>query len=180
MRNTRYCIALGLALLPLALTQGEDKTTTEAITDEQFVLKASAGGLAEVNLGRLAAKSASDSAVKKFGKHMVMDHDKANKELIDLANKQKFSVAARMDAEHQKMFDKLSTTTGAAFDREYMAGQVKDHEVTVALFEKQAKNGKVSELKKWAEKTLPTIREHLKMAKEVQGNLKGSRGAADK
>jgi len=179
MRNTRYCIALGLALLPLALTQGEDKST-EATTDQQFVLKASAGGLAEVNMGRLAAKSASDPAVKKFGQHMVKDHDKANKELIDLANKQKFSVAARMDAEHQKLFDKLSKTTGAAFDREYMAGQVKDHEETVALFEKQAKNGKVSELKKWAEKTLPTLREHLKMAKEIQGNLKGSKTTPDK
>jgi len=178
MKSIRYGIALAVALLPLALTQGDDKSTET--TDQQFVMKASAGGLAEVNLGRLAAKAASDPAVKKFGKHMVMDHEKANKELLDLANKQKFSVAPRMDAEHQKLFDKLSKTTGAAFDREYMAGQVKDHEETVALFEKQAKNGKVEQLKKWAEKTLPTLRDHLKMAKEINGNLKGSSTTRDK
>jgi len=169
MRYVVCCAALGLACLGLARVQGAD-----AASDQEFVLKASAGGLAEGNLGAIAVKQASDPAVKKFAQHMVSDHDKANKELIDLSNKKKLRVAPRMDAEHDALSAKLLKLTGADFDREYMAGQVKDHKDTVALFESEAKSGKDEDVKKWAEKTLPIIRDHLKMAQDVQGKLKGT------
>lgn len=175
MRNTRYLLVLGSALLVFALVRAQERTAVEG-TDQHFVLKASAGGLGEVNLGRLAAKSGGSEEVKKFGQHMVDDHTKANKELIDLANKKRLPVASAMDAEHQKAFAKLSMMKGSAFDREYMAGQVKDHEETVALFEKQSKGGKDEDLRKLAAKTLPTLREHLKMAKEIHGKVKEGKG----
>jgi len=175
MAKTLSCAALGLALVVMGLARAQDATTSD-LTDDQFVLKASADGLAEVNLGRLAAKQATNPEVKKFGKHMVEDHSKANKELITLANKKRLKVAPTMDATHTQMFRKLSALKGAAFDREYMAGQLKDHKTAVSLFDSQSKNGKDEDLRKWAEKTLPTLREHLKMAQEVHGNLKDDRG----
>jgi len=163
--------------LALALTLGAATAKAQVVTgsaDADFVLKASAGGMAEVNLGRVAAKSASDEAVRKFAQKMVDDHGKANKELLALANKKRLKVAAAMDAEHQGEFDKLLKLSGAALDRAYMAGQVKDHEDTVALFEKQAKEGRDEDLKKWAKDTLPHLREHLKMAKDVNRRLNGT------
>jgi putative membrane protein len=44
---------------------------------------------------------------------------------------------------------------------------VKDHEEDIAEFEKEARSGKDADLKAFAEKTLPTLKEHLKMAKEL-------------
>jgi len=157
------CVGLGVA-------QARDEAST---TDQQFVTQASAGGLAEVNFGTLAAKQGTNAAVRKFAQHMVNDHTKANKELISLANRKKFKVAATMDSEHQTLSTKLSKLSGAAFDREYMASQVKDHETTVSLFEKEAKDGKDDDLRGWAKKTLPTLRKHLKMARTIQGKLGG-------
>jgi len=175
MTKTLYCFALGMAFV--ALARGEDKPARAADTsDQQFVLTASASGLAEVNLGNLAAKRASDPAVKEFGQHMVKDHTKANKELLKVANKKGYKVAGKMDAEHQKLFGKLSKARGSEFDTAYMDGQVKDHEEAVSLFEKESKGGKDEDLKALAKKTLPTLREHLKMAKEVRGKLKGGKG----
>jgi putative membrane protein len=162
-----------LALAGLVLVFGlaaarEGDAAKDADIDQAFTEKASEGGLAEVNLGRLAAKRASDADVKEFAKMMVKDHTKANKELIDLANRKRFKVAKTMDDDHKKMFDKLANLSGAEFDREYMTGMVKGHELMVKIFEKQSKSGKDEELKGWAEKTLPTLKEHLKMAKETK------------
>jgi len=169
--TTRVLCALGFAVAcaTLSLARPDDKSSS----DQQFVTKAGEGGLAEVNLGNLAAKRASDSAVKKFAEHMVKDHTKANKELDSLGDSRKFTLPKTMDAEHKKMMDKLGKLSGAEFDRAYMEGQVKDHEETVALFEKEAKNGKDEELRGWAKKTLPTLRMHLKMARETYKNLGG-------
>jgi putative membrane protein len=170
---TRIICATALALACAGLTLARlDAADDKAGGDADFVKKASAAGLGEVNLGILAAKYGG-AEVKKFANHMVKDHTKANQELLKLADARRLTVARTMDADHSKTMDKLATMSGADFDRMYMDGQVKDHKEAVALFEKQAKEGKDADLRGWAEKTLPTIREHLKMAQKVQERLKG-------
>jgi putative membrane protein len=170
MRKVLTC-GLGLAVLGLTAARGDESAKGG---DQHFVHKASAAGLAEVNLGALAAKRASDPEVRKFAERMVRDHTKANKELIALANKKGLKVAEGMDAKHRKCEEKLLSLRGAAFDREYMDGQLKDHKEAVSLFEKESKSGKDEDLKAWAGKTLPHLREHLKMAQEAHKNLKGT------
>jgi len=172
MRKTWLCATLMVACLALASVRAQE--TAKSGTDETFVYKASAAGLAEVNAANIAVKQASDPAVKRFAEHMITDHTKANKELIDLANKTRAKVAPQMDEEHQKMAARLLRLTGADFDREYMTGQVRDHEVAVSLFQNEAKSGSNADLRSWAEKTLPTLREHHKMAKSIHSKLKGS------
>jgi len=164
-------VALSAVCLGLVVARADEPAKGDP--DATFVFKASAAGLAEVNLGTVAAKQASDPAVRRFAQTMVDDHTRANKELLERANKARLRAAPRMDAEHQKLAETLATLSGAAFDREYMAGQVKDHEEAVTLFENEAKNGKNEDLKSWAGKTLPTLRDHLKMARETYGKVKG-------
>jgi len=147
----------------------------EAVTDQQFVMKASAAGLAEVNLGKLAATRASNADVKKFGQHMVDDHTKANKELATIADKKKLTVAMTMDPTHEQAFAKLSKLEGAEFDKQFMHQMVQDHEEAVSLFSAKAKDAKDEDLKAFAEKTLPTLKEHLKMARETHDKVKGGR-----
>ncbi|MBY0233081.1 MAG: DUF4142 domain-containing protein [Gemmataceae bacterium] len=163
----RLLIAL-LIVSPL-LAADDDKKTA----DQDFVLKASAGGLAEVNHGMLAKKQAGSEDVRKFAEHMIMDHEKANKELIALADKKRLKVAERMPPDAVKMADMLAKMKGEEFDKAYMEGQVKDHEETVALFEKQAKDGEDADLKKWAAEKLPTLKEHLEMARKTRKAVGG-------
>jgi putative membrane protein len=78
----------------------------------------------------------------------------------------------KMQSDHKAMMDKLSGLSGAEFDREYMRHMVMDHEKAVALFTRESKNKNGDdELEKWAEKTLPTLQEHLRMAREVAGKV---------
>jgi len=158
-------------MLALAVGLAAAREDKETLTDEGFVMKASAAGLAEVNAGLAASKRASSAEVKEFAERMVKDHGKANKELLALADKKRIRVARTMDAKHSAAIDKMIKLSGGDFDREYMEGQVKDHEKAVELFEKQSKSGKDAELKEWAEKTLPTLKEHLKIAKDVKDKV---------
>jgi putative membrane protein len=168
MNRVRILAALVAAVMGLGLASasvGQEKT--KAIDDQTFVMKASAAGLAEVNLAMQAEKQASNEDVKKFARHMIRDHTKANQELNKLADKKRITVAQRMDPRHQALATRLVGMTGEAFDRAYMTQMVADHDEAVKLFEAEAKNGQDADLKEFASKTLPTLKEHRKMAHDL-------------
>jgi putative membrane protein len=135
-------------------------------------MKAAQGGMAEVMLGQMASSKATSADVKNFGNRMVSDHGKANDELKQLAQNKGMALPADVDADSKKMSDKLSKATGKDFDKEYISGMVDDHEKDVKEFEKASKDAKDPDLKAWASKTLPTLQDHLKMAKETKSKVK--------
>jgi putative membrane protein len=122
----------------------------------------------EVQLGEPAEQKAASLAVKQFGATMVKDHGSANKELQQLAQQHGVKLPIALDRDHQQTYDKLSRLSGSQFDREYMSYMVKDHKEDIALFEKQARKSDAADVKAFAEKTLPTLQEHLKMAQQAQ------------
>jgi putative membrane protein len=146
--------------------------------DKKFVKQAAEGGMKEVSLGQLAKEKATNDQVKKFGQHMVEDHTKANQELMKIAKSKNIDLPAKTESKDTKGMDKLRDLSGAQFDRQYMQEMVKDHEKTVKLFEQEAKEGKDPDLKAFAEKTLPTLREHLKMARSLSDQVGKGGGSA--
>lgn len=160
-----------------ASTKGSD-TSAMAAADKSFVLKAARGGLAEVELGRLAAEKASDPAVKQFGQRMVDDHSKANDELKTIAERKGVTLPTELDAKDKRTRDHLAKLSGAAFDRAYMRDMVMDHTTDVSEFRKQSKSGKDADVKAFAGKTLPTLEDHLKMARETKTKLGGGKTEA--
>ena len=50
---------------------------------------------------------------------------------------------------------------------------VAGHEKAIQLFENEAKNGRDADVKAWAEKCLPTLREHLKLAQAAVKDVTG-------
>jgi putative membrane protein len=151
-----------------------------AMTDSMFVKEASSGGLAEVGLGQMAQEKAQNADVKEFGKRMVTDHSKANKQLMTAAATAGIMTSSTLLPKHQETVKRLSALSGAAFDTAYMTAMVEDHTEDVALFQQQAKSAKAKSLRQVAEQTLPTLEEHLKLAKQVAeevgaGSAKASR-----
>lgn len=137
-----------------------------------FITRAAEGGMAEIEAGKLAVSKAQNPEVKQFAQQMIADHTRANNELKPLAGKKNVTLPTDLDPMHKAMAQKLSGLSGAEFDREYMRGQVEDHERTVALFQAQADNGTDAEAKALAAKTLPNLKMHLEMARKISGNLK--------
>jgi putative membrane protein len=137
-----------------------------------FVTKAAEGGMAEVELGRLASQRASDESVKQFGQRMVTDHGKANDELKQIASNKGIDIPSKLAAKHQATMDRLSKLSGAEFDRTYMQDMVRDHREDVNEFRRESQRGTDPELKAFAAKTLPVLEEHLKEAESTLVKLK--------
>jgi putative membrane protein len=142
-------------------------TTSKASADHTFVKKAAEGGMAEVELGKLAADKASSSEVKQFGQKMVDDHGKANDQLKSLAQTKNITLPTDLNAKDKALLDRLSKLSGPAFDRAYMQAMVTDHTKDVNEFKAESKSGADPDVKSWAANTLPTLESHLKMAHDA-------------
>jgi len=139
--------------------------------DTTFAQKAAQGGMAEVKLGQLAVQNGSSDQVKQFGQRMVDDHSKANDELMGLASQENLMLPTSLNAKDQALVDRLQNMKGAAFDKAYMRDMVRDHQQDIADFQKEASGGSDAGLKSFATKTLPTLQEHLRMAKEASQSV---------
>ena len=120
----------------------------------------------------MAVSKAASAHVKAFGNRMIADHGKANAELTQMAIIKGLDVPTVVGAENQKTADELSKQYGTDFDKAYMRAMVEDHEKDVKEFEKTSKNAKDAEIRNWATKMLPTLREHLRLAKDTQMKVK--------
>lgn len=147
--------------------------TTLSSKDKTFVKEAGMGGLFEVELGKVAADKGMSQDVKDFGSEMVTDHGKVNDELKSIATAKGLEVPSQLDAKHQKVVDKLSAKSGAAFDKAYLAEMTKDHDGDHAAFVKEAKSGKDADIKAFAAKTdQEVIQHHIQMLKDIKSKAK--------
>jgi putative membrane protein len=135
--------------------------------DQKFVREAAIGGMAEVELGKLAQQNASSADVKAFGQRMVDDHSKANDELKTIAQKKNITLPTEMDAKNKALHDRLAKLQGAQFDKAYMQAMLQDHRKDVNDFKHESMSGSDPDVKQFATKTLPTLEDHLKMAQDA-------------
>ena len=70
--------------------------------------------------------------------------------------------------------DHLAKLSGPEFDKAYMEHMVKDHKKDVKEFQKAANDAQDPDVKAFAANTLPTLQEHLQMAKDTEAAVKGS------
>lgn len=154
------------------LTNTSNVNTASASDDNKFVMEAANGGLAEVELGKIASTKAANGEVKKFAEMMIQDHSKANEELKSLAAKKGIKLPAEPDAQHKATMEDLRSKVGAEFDRAYVDAMIEDHKKDVALFESESQNGNVPEIKAFAAKALPVLRKHLKAVTALDAKIK--------
>ena len=148
-------------------------TASTTGSDTEFVNTVAMDGMAEVELGRLAVQKAKSPEVKQFAQRMVADHSKANVELKQLASNKNVTLPAEPNAQQKADKDRLAKLSGAEFDREYMTMMTAGHDKAVAAFEDEARNGKEVDVKAWSNKTLPTLREHQTLAKQIAAKVGG-------
>jgi hypothetical protein len=67
----------------------------------------------------------------------------------------------------QNSLDRLAGLKGGQFDAAFKQQVIADHEKVIVLFEEQAKHGTDPDLKAFAQKYLPHLREHVEMARAL-------------
>jgi len=141
-------------------------------SDAEFATKAAVGGMAEVELGKLALSKSTNASIKSFAEMMVNDHGKANEELMAIAKMKNITLPTTVDEEHMKKMEDLKAKTGADFDKAYVDAMVDGHESTLKLMQDEAKNSKDADLSAFAAKTGPTVESHLNMIKKIKDGMK--------
>ena len=156
-----------------ATTTGVTGGTSSSMTpdDKEFVASAGMAGLSEVQLGNLALERTQNADVRAFAQRMVTDHSAGNAELSQLATAKGVALPAELGGAHKSALEHLNTLNGAEFDKAYMQHMVPDHLTAVADFERASTSSQDAEVKAWAAKTLPTLKEHLQMAQMVSAKV---------
>jgi putative membrane protein len=180
MTSSALAAAIGLALVaggspshaPVAAVERPESAKTArgpalASADEKFVTKAAQGGRGEVELAQLAQQKASSEAVKALAKRIADDHQRASRELEMIAGQKNISLPSSLSAEHAALKSKLESASGAEFDQQYVAAMIEDHKKDIGEFEHAAAQATDADIKAFASKTLPALREHLRHAEAV-------------
>jgi putative membrane protein len=146
----------------------------------EFVNKAAQSDMLEIQASQFVAPNA-DADTKPFADRMIRDHTETSNELKQLvqSGKLRTEFPSTLDAEHQKKLDDLKKLSGRELDRQYDRMQLQAHQEAVDLFNRYAQGGDNNDLKAWAAKTLPHLREHLTMAQKLdQGGTTPTVGGA--
>jgi putative membrane protein len=155
------------------MAQGGATSAQSSAFAKEFVEKAGASSLAEVEMGELGAEKAKSGPVKAFAKQMVVDHTKANQELLAAIKGKGVQIPSSRTDMHKATIDKFQKQdAGKTFDRDYMSQMVEDHKAAVELFETAADDEKLDlDLRSYAKRTLPTLRDHLTQAQAIESKL---------
>lgn len=147
--------------------------------DKDFVKKALEGGMAEVQMGQLAAQKGNSDDVKQFGQKMVDDHTKLGEEMKQVAQQVGVKPPTDVSKKDKKMLASLQGMSGDAFDQAYIKMMVKDHKGDDNDFKMEAQNGNLPEVKHAAAQGEQVISQHLQLiqqiaeAHHVEGGSKG-------
>jgi predicted outer membrane protein len=170
MKRSFLALACCALLIPgIGNAQSEAASTTAANPlpepDRAFVQAASKSSSTEIDAGKLAQKNSKDKDVKSFARHMMYDHTKMT---VELKAATPHDVAAPKDNSDTSLLDSLRGLKGKEFDDAYISKLgLKGHEEAIDAFKKEISDGKNADLKKLAQKGLPVIEKHYKMAQTL-------------
>jgi putative membrane protein len=165
-----FVFALSFSMVDAQTTAGTQpgKQTTESRldkSDQRFMEQAARDGIAEVELGKLAAAKGMDEHVKQMGQKLADDHTKANDRLMKLAQSKDVTLPSGLDKSGQDKIGRLSKLSGKDFDKAFMKEVEKDHKKDISEFKKEAKDGKDPDIKSFASEMIPSLESHLNMAR---------------
>jgi putative membrane protein len=156
-----------IALLNIVLVMPGIVLAAATSPDSSFYKNAAEGGLAEVQLGKLAQEKSSNASVKDFGAMMVSDHTAADDKLQAIATAKDLKLPTSPSVGQMATKTKLEVLSGDTFDKSYIKDMIKDHQEDIALFKKEAASGQDPDAKAYATATLPTLEKHLKKIESI-------------
>jgi putative membrane protein len=159
----------------LAVAADKGEKGQLASKDYKFAVEAAQGGMAEVQLGELAKTKATNPQVKSFADKMVTDHNKANDELKQIVSRKGATLPTELPRKENSTLDSLQKATGADFDKQYVEHMVKDHKKDVKDFQDASQSLNDPDLKAFAQKTLPTLQDHLRMIEQIEPQVSNKR-----
>lgn len=141
--------------------------TGQMMEDRMFLRKAAEGGLAEVQLGQLAAEKAGSDDVKTLGQKMVNDHTAINQQMEPIADSMGVMLPKKLNKKDQAEYNKLNDLSGNNFDTEYLTCIVKDHHKDLHEFREEAATTADPTLRDVVTRAAGVIKQHIMMVDKL-------------
>jgi putative membrane protein len=129
----------------------------------------------EIGMGNMA-QARGTARVKSYGKMLVRDHTRLDRGLVRFAKQRKITIpadrprddaeAAAMKAAMEKM-SQLESLAGEAFDREFLALMVSDHQTELARLDTAIANATDARLRGVLKQAQPLLEKHFTQAKKL-------------
>ncbi|MCX6968150.1 MAG: DUF4142 domain-containing protein [Verrucomicrobia bacterium] len=132
--------------------------------DQEFLKQAAEINLTEISLGQTAERMSSDPNIKKMAGMLVKDHTEANRNLERLAASKGVKLPTEPSMSDRHSLSAIEKEQGDKFNKEFLSFNMKGHEKAISLFEKEAARTQDPDIKAWAQKMVPALKEHLAMS----------------
>jgi len=168
----KYLLPAVAAVLALVGLSGPSNARMKPrpMSQEQYLQRAASGNQFVMESSQLALRKSNNEDIKKFAQRMIHDHTKIGNGLKATLQKANLpEPKAGLDRADETLLMKLRNEKGPAFERNYVRDLRQVHIQALRLTEGYARAGTNPALKKFAVRTLPMVREHLKLAEALPG-----------
>jgi len=179
MIRTPTLAALAIVIASSA-AHAQGTAAKAAVNDSLFAVAAATGGMTELQVSELGVQKATDPELKRFSQQMIDEHTRMNQELATLAAQKGVPLPRTTDARAQFCAQSLAGLSGEEFDKCYAKAQLVLHMDSAATFEAESERGLDADMKALAAKTLPHIKEHLRMIKPIAMRYDKEKSSAER
>lgn len=140
--------------------------------DTEFLQQAAESGRLEIEASKLAHQYSGSPQVREFAEMMITEHTEVDRELNALAANKNVSLPTKLPDDKQRNIAEWQGVEANELNSRYIKEIAIDaHEEAIDRFKKAAKDASDPDVKKFAEKTLPSLQHHLARGKLLQQEL---------
>ncbi|WP_233234979.1 DUF4142 domain-containing protein [Bordetella sp. LUAb4] len=157
-----------LAQRPASTAAGQQEQKLDA-KDRGFLDDAARAGLFEMAGSKLALQKSGSADIKTFAERMIKDHIAMSRDLATLAKSKGYALPGEPGTT-QKLELKALDVADSSFDTKFAERiGANAHTHAMNVFAEAAKEAKDPDVKEFAKKYLPMMKEHLRLAEGLEG-----------
>lgn len=123
----------------------------------------------EIKVGQLAEEKGATTEVKDYGRKLVADHKKLDDDVTKFAGAYSVTIAEVQPSDEDKTaIDDLENSTGAEFDKKFLATMVKGHEDAINMVKIARNETKDAKFKNFLARVIPGLEKHEAAAQKLE------------
>jgi putative membrane protein len=139
--------------------------------ESAFLREAAQTDVFEERMGQYAAEHAAMDETKQLGRQLATDHEADLKTIEQLASDHGLDLTKHdndLSPQQKETYDKLTTRSGAAFDKDYTKLVLAQHNRIIAEYMREKDHAADVAVREYADKSLPMLKQHKDMAAQAE------------
>lgn len=127
--------------------------------------------LLKLRLSERALERASSKDVQQYAERVTQEQRRINQELQEIAAQKNITLPLDVSDDHKQTMNDVLETTGEEFDQEYLDIMTDETNNKVNDLENLADNASDDDIRNWASRALPSMRQQQETGERIQESL---------